>query len=154
MNVVSATRLYGGHRVRVMWERPAGIWRLWPFKNLRKPVPIYVFIGYILGVEQPLRICLPGEGSVPFVIEDPLAYDGGNYNHGPYPSASRYDAENTGHTLAQLFAMLHDWATDGSTARNPEEQQALRQALDGFYDWIWREHRRDRNVVPGIRAFD
>ncbi len=148
--MLSQTAQYGGHRVRVMWERPAGFWSLWPIKRLHKPVPVYVFIAYVQGLELPLRIGLRGNGSAPFVIDDPLAYDGKDFYHGPYANASRYDKENHGHRLAELFEMLHRWATEGQDNWAPEDRVALDQALDNFHDWIWQEHRRDRNVLPGV----
>ncbi len=151
---MSTADLYGGHRVRVMWERPAGIWSVWPLRQMQKRMPIYVFIGYIQGVEQPLRICLRGDGAPPFVIDDPMAYDGGRYNHGPYANSSRYDSENEHHTLGQLFAMLHEWATHGREGWDADEQRTMDRALEEFYDWIWREHRRDREVMPALRGAD
>jgi hypothetical protein len=147
MKVLTKTSLYGGHRVRVMWERPAGIWHRPPLKWWIKPAPVYVFIGYIRGLEQPTRICLRGDRDRPFIIEDPLDYDGGDFNHGPHAKADRYDEENGGHTLADLFEMLHRWAR--SDDLNQDEQQVLERTLDEFYAWIWREHRRDRPLLPG-----
>ena len=147
MNVMTSPDLYEGHRVRVMWDRRAGIWHCWPFSYWRKHVPVYVFIAYVRGEDRPLRICLRGDGESPFIIRDPLAYDGGYFNHGPYANAARYDQENPGHTLAGLFDMLHKWA--GGDAPEPAEEQRVHQALEGFYAWIWREHRRDRAMLPG-----
>jgi hypothetical protein len=149
MNMITSPGGYGGHRVRVMWERPAGFWSVWPFKKIRKPVPLYVFVGYVLGQEQPLRICLPGDGSTPFVIQDPLDYDGGGFKHGPYVKSSRYDTENRGHTLSRLFELLHHCAEHGDENWATAEKQELDQALDHFYTWIWREQRLDREVRSG-----
>jgi hypothetical protein len=146
MNMITPSGGYGGHRVRVMWERPVGIWSVWPFTKLRKPVPIYVFVGYVLSREQPLRICLPGDGSSPFVIHDPLDYDGGGFKHGPYVKSSRYDIENRGYTLSRLFELLRHWAEHGDENWGAAEKQELDQALDHFYTWIWREQRLDREV--------
>jgi len=150
--MLAETAQYGGHRVRVMWERPAGIWGVWPIKRLHKPVPVYVFIGYVQGLELPLRIGLRGDGSEPFIIEDPLAYDGKDFHHGPYANASRYDNENHGHTLSELFEMLRRWAIQGREHWDTAERLALDDALENFQDWIWQEHRRDRNMLPGVWA--
>jgi hypothetical protein len=132
-----------------MWERPAGIWDVWPFNKFRRPVPIYVFVGYVRGQEQPLRICLPGDGSPPFVIGDPLDYDGGGFKHGPFATAARYDRENDGHTLAELFALLHLWATAGDTKPGAADQQALDVALDRFHAWMWHHQHRDQAALSG-----
>jgi hypothetical protein len=146
MNMIMPPGGYGGHRVRVMWERPVGIWSVWPFNRLRKPVPLYVFVGYVQGEDQPLRICLPGDGSVPFVIDDPLDYDGGYFKHGPYVKSSRYDIENQAYKLSRLFELLYQWAVHGDENLGPAERQELDQALDHFYQWIWKEQRTDREA--------
>jgi hypothetical protein len=152
MNMITPPSGYGGHRVRVMWERPVGIWSVWPFNRLRKPMPIYVFVGYVQGRDQPqgsekpLRICLPGDGSRPFVIVDPLDYDGGSFRHGPYVKSSLYDTENRGYTLSRLFELLHHWAEHGDENWGAAEKQELDQALNHFYTWIWREQRLDREA--------
>jgi hypothetical protein len=154
MNELTPVSLYGAHRVRVMWERPYGIWAHWPLRGWRKPVPVYVFIAYIHGRELPVRIGFFGDGEQPFVIEDPLAYDGGYFNHGPYASANRYDAENHGHTLSDLFEIMHRWARYGADGWNAGELRSLQNALDQFYSWVWREHRRDRGSKPGLLISD
>ena len=152
MNVMSRADSFEGHRVRVMWERPAGIWVHWPLTRLRKATPIYVFVGYVQGSDEPLRICVRDDGSAPFIIADRLAYDGGYFSHGPYANAARYDSENNGHTLSDLFRMLRNWVEQGDDGRDAEEQQALDQALVEFRAWIWREYCRDRAVPVGVRS--
>ena len=143
MNVLTSPRLYDGHRVRVMWRRPVGIWNRWPLTQLHAPRPIYVFVAYVHGWERPVRICLPGDPGEPFVINDPLAYDGGPYDHGPHATSAAYDDGTKTYSLSDLFEMLHKSATHGPSGLDKEEQQALDDALEEFYVWIWREGRRD-----------
>jgi len=152
MNSVISPEICAGHQVRVMWERAVGLWQVWPLKRLRRPVPIYVFLGYSPGEALPLRICLRGDGSVPFIIDDPLAYDGGHFNYGPFATASRYDDDNGGHTLAELFTLLQRWAIHGREDWSEADRQALGRALDQFHIWIGREHHRDRNLLPGAQT--
>jgi len=149
MSALTSASLFGGHRVRVMWERREGIRGFWPLKRLRRPEPIYVFLAYTDRSERPVRICYRGYRERPFLIEDPLAYDGGNFNHGPYANAARYDAENHGHTLSDIFRSLYRWAKEDLEVWTAEEQEVLHRMLEEFHSWIWQEHRRDRSMLPG-----
>jgi hypothetical protein len=145
--------IYGGHRVRVMWERSVGTRGRWPFNLLHKPEPTYVFIGYSQGWAQPPRICLRDDGSAPFIITNPLAYDGGCFIHGPNANANRYDAENDGHTLGRLFNMLLHRIENGDAGLTADERQALERELDVFFAWIWRAGRRERSARPHVRVY-
>jgi hypothetical protein len=136
---------YEGHRVRVMWQRPVGLLQRWLRASWRKPIPIYIFIAYVRGLEMPVRICLRDEGEAPFVIGGPLDFDGGLFNHGPYADAERYDKDNPGQSLSCLFEMLHLWAVHGMDDWDAAARERLTGALDEFYSWVWREHRRDTN---------
>ena len=152
MDVITPANRFESHRVRVMWERPVGIWERWPLKYLRKPTPIYVFIGYIQGSEQPLRICLRDDGSPPFVIDNRLAYDGGYFKHGPHANAARYDREHGGHTLSDIFQILHNWAAHGDGDWGAAECESRDRALAEFQAWISRERGRDHDIPSGVRV--
>lgn len=150
MNVMTSIGVNEGYRVRVMWERPAGAWRWPPLNWVYKPEPIYVFIAYRRAWEKPVRICLRGHDERPVIVDSPLAYDGGGFRHGPHANAARYDAENDGHTLAELFALLHRWARQDRDEWNLDDQARLDRALTQFCSWI--SHRRDVSAFAAALA--
>ena len=138
MSAATAESQYEGHRVRVMWERPFGIWDRWAVRLFRTRVPIYVFVAYAHGRERPLRICLREDQEMPFVIENPLDYDGGYFDHGPYTNAVHYDDHAERRSLSDLFDMLLRSARNGTADWADGERLALKHALNDFYSWIWR----------------
>jgi|GEM_PF-4251876 len=151
MNMLAPATAFEGHRVRMMWERPSGIWRYKPLLLLRTLMPIYVFTAYLRGLDTPARICLWGDRQRPFLLDDPLAYDGGDFYHGPYATADHFDRQNDEFRLSSMFDLLYDWATQDEFIFDPPNELKINNYLDVFHEWILDELDRDHMHGAGSR---
>lgn len=151
MNMMAPTALFEGHRVRMMWERPVGIWRYKPLVLLRTMMPFYVFTAYMRGLETPARICISGDRDRPVLLDDPLAFDGGTFYHGPYAMAANFDEKINEFSLSNLFGLLYNWATRDGFISDPSNEQTINNYLDIFHEWILDELQRDHMNGAGSK---
>lgn len=149
MNMMAPAMLFDGHRVRMMWARPVGIWRYKPLVLLRTLMPFYVFTAYLRGSDTPARICISGNRQRPVLLDDPLAFDGGKFYHGPYAMAANFDQKIDKFSLSNLYSLLYDWAMHDSFMLDPSNEQTIHDYLDIFHDWILDELHRDHMSGAG-----